>query len=136
MGMDVYAQLGYGFIIYESEGEQDPLFDVIDELTDIRLPYDEYNGKIEEYSLDRYSLTEALYDSFPGITTIDFGSCDYITIALIASESLQSSDSWGVSPLTIPEFDPRWDNLLKETCEKVGLEYKQPEWLFGAYYSN
>ena len=130
MGMDIYAYVGYGFVIKEAEGEQDPLFDAMDELEGIELPSN------ENYPLESYTLTEILYDTFKGVTILTFGGEGYETVVLVASESTATNGSWSVEPLTISEIDPKWAKLLSNACEKMGLEYKKPEWLFGAYYSH
>ena len=136
MGADVYGHIGYGFLIFEEDGYHDPMYDIIDELSELELHYSDERWVNETYVIEKYVLEEILYDSIEGVTTINFGSSDYSSIALVVSESVQSSDSWSASPLTLPKYRYYWDMQLKLACDKVGLTYKEPEWLFGAFYSH
>ena len=128
MGCDIYAYLGYGFVVKEYDGEQDPLYDVLDELSEIKLPS---NG---DYELESNVIEEIIYDT-EGVDCIRFGSNDYDTVAIVAKASVVESESWSCTPLRKPKFDPQWIVDLQNACKKIGLEYKDPEWLFGAYYS-
>jgi hypothetical protein len=134
MGMSIYSEIGYGFVIYSSEGERDPIYDDIDWFAEnIKLPCLMY--KEDYYPFEYYIFEEAIYDE-EGIKTFQIGTSDYYYTVVCIKESYQSS-YWEPKILKVRdlEYKDGWNERLWRACDRFGLEHQNPDWIFGPYYS-
>lgn len=72
----------------------------------------------------------------PHIDETRHGSDGYSCKALYIEESYTSVD-YGDSKdfgQKLPETNPTWRDQIKEFCDKMGIEFKEPQWLLLAYW--
>ena len=139
MGMTLSSTVGYGFLIkYPIEGgdDDDELFNILSELQNI--DFGEDNECYEDYMLyeELYNLTWNSGNKSEVVLETFGTPSDYEFYAVLVAESVQSS-GWEPQAVEVTalETKPEWNNILKNFCNKTGLTYKKPGWVFGPYYS-
>lgn len=56
-------------------------------------------------------------------------------ILFISIKGAIFSADWGdFTEITTLNIAPEWDNILKEYCDKLGINYEQPRWYLTAFY--
>lgn len=126
MGMDVDATIGFGFKIFDTEyGYIDELFnlDILDEL--------------ELSCSDNIYISEIAYDmEWNGISYYRFGTSDYTEIYFFVDDSVITTE-WTAHSINPKDLivKPEWLKLIKEFEKRNGLDFIEPEWVFGPYVS-
>lgn len=60
---------------------------------------------------------------------------DYELAENIVIKSTRLSAAWGeIVPIKSLETKPEWDEAIKDFCETMGLEYRQPIWFLTSLY--
>jgi len=146
MGMSLYTYLGYGFCIYNDDSlDNKPLPWMKQEENDDNYDDEDYPTEYIHYYLSKkgYDLDilewkeQSKLEKDIGISIIEMGTCDFTTFYLTVTDSLKEGE-WGGSKIELPESAHQkvsWDKKLQDFCAFVGIEYEQPSWVLGCYYS-
>lgn len=148
MGTDPHGLVFYGFPLVAEDGEpvnpwaSEDEDDENEEELDTPSPYTDW----EEIYLKAKGLAESTDDvktwREKRRTTLDAGGVDVVLAGygeclidcIVIKESYVRAE-WGeVLPLKTLETKPEWDGQLREWCETLGIEYRQPGWFVAALY--
>lgn len=141
MGYSLDAYFFYGLPLEQTYRESDNYDEDLDELQstwfDIELesvhpapPHRDYtHPDWKNYWEWRKEYTE----SYP-LENVTLGHTDWTYGAIAVRSTIQRTVEHYSARITLPRFDPVWDEQIKEWCEKYGFEYKEPGWYISALY--
>lgn len=149
MGSEPHGLVFYGFPLVDEDGEPvNPWASEDDEEEEGDDPYCDWGERLaiargaakpehKDYNSSDWGTffkkkAEAKEASPINVALAGYGEC--LIDCIVIKESYVRAE-WGeVLPLKTLETKPEWDGQLREWCETLGIEYRQPGWFVAALY--